>query len=198
MYCIKCGNKLDSNNNFCPNCGQSTKQEMNYIKYNQEKPKTNVGAIIVTIISAFFFILLITVPCLIIFFLIGKHLNDVQTLNYIEFGYDNIPTIYNVIGPKDICDISDQSNLYTTKYTLVYCKNELSKDDINYYLNYLIENESFTETNNLLDRTIIKDSYDENSKIIVTIDYEEESITYYKYTDYSPDSKNDFANNVSI
>lgn len=192
MYCIKCGNKLEAKNKYCTKCGyptnsniQSSNNVNQYPNY-QEKPKTNVAAIIITIVSALVIIGIIVLFIFAIFFTVKEALTEFETLEYVTFENDRIPTIYHVIGEKDICNISTSDNITSTQYNLTYCSNSLTKSEMNDYLDYLIENENFTEVENTYDRTIIKDSYDTNMKIKISIDYYEESITYYKHYEYSP------------
>lgn len=105
--------------------------------------------------------------CVIIFSMLNKQKNA----DYYVMGTDQIASVKNVIGVRDISGVSTstQSEISSKSYNY---KSETSTNDISEYITYLVEKEGFIPTilNQQSDQPVYaKKSADEGKVLILTI-----------------------------
>ena len=183
MYCPKCGTERKEENNFCSICGYNFLTRDNpqaampvpvSTQTSDSKKVVKIILIIVGCILAFFIIL-----ALLIGFGIYFLITNIGKQEYIDVGYELVPSIYEVTGNYyKVCNIRSSSmGLYNSNSIkeITYC-DSLDEDDVEEYRDYLLDEEFFEEE----DDHLIKNS--DSFKIIV--DIEGKTISYYvEYND---------------
>ena len=186
MYCGNCGNKVKPEDSFCGNCGNSL-NKVNYGNSNPQVPNYNVEtkkkgngtalAIIIPIVVVLAIIGFIAGVFIIILALLGSEANK----DYVDLSGDEVPTIYYVIGEKNICNYDSSYNGDEMEITYEYCDNELTADELDEYIEYLIENEGFTDMITYPSTNLVKESDNSDMYIGVEIYKNSNTIIYYKY-----------------
>lgn len=68
-----------------------------------------------------------------VFGFLGKY----KTMEYIELGNDEIPTIYKIIGEKKVCSVNSKTSGDYSYEVLSYCEDEITTSEMNRYAEYL-------------------------------------------------------------
>lgn len=71
MYCINCGNKVNSTDNFCNKCGNNVSTNQNLNTQPKENKSTNVSLVLGIIACCLFFIPFISIPLAILAIVLG-------------------------------------------------------------------------------------------------------------------------------
>lgn len=71
MYCIHCGNKVNSTDNFCDKCGTNLSTNQNINNQQKENKSTNVSLVLGIIACCLFFIPFISIPLAVIAIIFG-------------------------------------------------------------------------------------------------------------------------------
>lgn len=185
MYCGNCGNKLNEGDLFCDHCGNAvgsnsgSSVSVNGQVVNQPKKKKNIG-LIVAIASPLIFFALVLGVFIFIFIMLFSSLNGVDSEEFVQLSGDEIPTIYQVIGYKSICDYDSSNVGDELKMMYVYCNGELTNYDYEKYINYLIIEEDFVDTTTFAGTELTKESNDDNMYLTIDIDKQTGTIVYTK------------------
>ncbi len=177
MYCPNCGNELNGNK-FCVKCGYNTekKEATNVVNNTTTAPKkSNKAAITVVLIVVFLIIASIIGIIALVFFFSYKFVTNFGTKEYIGINDIKIASIYKVLGEeKEVCGFSGSIGDESTRTYIDYCNN-LSDDEEQKYVEYLMENEGFSFVQGSYKYTLTKE---ENDVVyVVTID-NNDGITY--------------------
>ena len=183
MYCGKCGNKLNSNDKFCNKCGNPiggsnvVSPIQPQVKQNKKSSIPIVLAIVIPIIVLVGVVALIGgIACIVLVFLSNQ--NNVE---YVDLSGDEIPTIYYVVGERNICNYETSYKNDEIQITYEYCDGELSNSDYMEYVNYLENYEDFVNISDYSSINLVKESDEEGMYIGVEIDRYSDSFVYYKY-----------------
>ena len=103
MICPKCGNEM--NGNVCENCGNN--KQFNFNKFIKKEDNKSVIIIFASVII-FFFILVYSF----------RYLKDLETKDIIKIGNEKIPSVYKVIGKKNIVNVISSSTNYFIYYEI--------------------------------------------------------------------------------
>ena len=120
MICPKCGNEM--NGNVCENCGNN--KQFNFNKFIKKEDNKSVIIIFASII--------------IFFFILGysfRYLKDLETKDIIKIGNEKIPSVYKVIGKKNIVNVISSS----TNYFIYYNTFDFTDDDLYNYVQSLLD-----------------------------------------------------------
>lgn len=193
-YCTLCGNPVDGSKTIVTRTvvenpieemskekeqGRKLYYDNNTRRYggsvgNNTTSKGGIGCLIVFLIVFF-------LPFIGVFVGVFSFFDSFQSEEYVEFGEDMIPTIYEVLGNKSsICSYSSTSYDMEEKLIVEYCEDEVSLEDYNEYVNYLIDSEDFYDVEAHGVRILRKDSLDDNLEIVININYDTNTITYEK------------------
>ena len=195
MYCRRCGNKIEGNHKYCKYCGIEIPSKMSY-EYpgyptnetinTTTKQKKNIGAVLLALIVPFIaIVIIITIIGMIFKFTIGT-LDEKQTQEYVNFNDYQIPTVYKILGEKDICSYKTSSSDLTKELEFFYCKNESNEEDLTKYAEHLAKNEKFAIEKNF-NRITLKKELKDKGNIKIEIDIINSAIKYY-YTTYNTDN----------
>ncbi len=100
-----------------------------------------------------------------LFFVANNILKGYNKREFYEFGSDKIPSIYTVLGRKDIVTFQESSQLYIAKYSVA----SFSNDDLENYVSALYE-QDFKSIHMVDDAiSLIRPANQENQVIIVNI-----------------------------
>ena len=181
MFCPNCGQQANANNKFCENCGQPLDINIPNNSSNGEvvntPKKVNKKAVAIALIIPLIFIILIVGSIGFVAWLVFSSLGDIQTKEYIEFGDAEIPTVYSVLGEKNVCSYNSETTYSGKVVHYQYCDGELNYDEYNKYISYLLENEDFLGSNTNSYVVLQKDADDEQT-ILVKIDKANNEIVY--------------------
>ena len=120
MICPKCGNEM--NGNVCENCGNN--KQFNFNKFIKKEDNKSVIIIFASVI--------------IFFFILGysfRYLKDLETKDIIKIGNEKIPSVYKVIGKKNIVNVISSS----TNYFIYYNTFDFTDDDLYNYVQSLLD-----------------------------------------------------------
>lgn len=186
MYCGNCGNKVKPEDGFCGNCGNPL-NKVNYGNSNPQVPNYNVEtkkkgngtalAIIIPIVVVLAIIGFIAGVFIIILTLLSSEANK----DYVDLSGDEVPTINYVIGERNICSYDSSYSGDEMEITYEYCDNDLTADELDEYIDYLIENEGFTDMITYPSTNLVKESDNSDMYIGVEIYKNSNTIIYYKY-----------------
>ncbi len=192
MFCRNCGYKLKDNELFCTKCGTKAGDFPNLgnvssapvlVSSTNNNSKFPIWLIILLVIFVIGFI------CVIGFILIvalaiatddGLY-TDEEIADYVYVDDDKIPTMYNLVGVYEMCDYPETITKYDGKVvTYSYCDIFIDDESLDEYVDDLIADYGFEETDADSTRTVTKDSVDDDYLIIVDIDYDNYFIHYRK------------------
>lgn len=186
MYCRSCGNSLNNGENYCRHCGSRVVSNVNYQNnmnnQGNQKKKLSGWAIFAIIAIPLTIIGIIIAFMVFVFSIVFGVLEEAQTEPYIELGNESIPSIYNVIGERELCSVSTDNGISDYYAEYEYCDDYLNIDEYNEYLDYLIEEEGFIEKNSYYYRSVIKESNYSGMILEVEIDLAND-IIYYRRKD---------------
>ncbi|MEG0909140.1 MAG: hypothetical protein RSH78_02125 [Bacilli bacterium] len=180
MKCNKCGNNVYGN--ICNNCGEHLKiinfgNTDEVIKEKNEYINLVIKAIIITSLLVF-----ITLICLGFY-----NLSVCSKKEYIKFNEEKIPTIYKIIGLKEVKSYKTTKN----KGRINYNVNDFTEKELQNYLNSLykinyVEFETNDSTIGLVKKTnqlgmIVEILISSNKgELILEYNYKEDSLKNYK------------------
>lgn len=162
MKCPKCGN--DVKENVCPNCGHN----MNGINHNNEI-KTNKS-------QNNFLLIIMFSSVIIFFFILGlsfKTIKDYEIKDYIKYAEDEIPTVYKIIGKKNIVNIIK----IKTKEIISYKTSDFTNDDLYNYVQSLYDI-NFVDLEAADGFKLIKESKEKGKIIIISITTDRSQIDF--------------------
>ena len=147
MYCKKCGTDL-KNNKFCTNCGFNNDEEPAIVEGvttpTTEPKKSSKPAVAGVLIVVIIFIVAIISIIAVVFIFTFKTITSIATKDFVELSKFNVPSIYKVTGEKhSICGYSFSNGDDEGKVTIEYCE-DISDEDIEEYVDYLIEKADFS------------------------------------------------------
>lgn len=175
MYCPNCGKEMNGGK-FCSSCGFNVEQKKEEIAKATEVPsKTNKSGVIVVIVAALVVFIISAVIVTIFGRIISNFTVNVEYQRYVEVHGIKIASVFTVIDEKkDICSYTSSSNDKVAIVSYDYCNN-LSNQEEEIYIDYLVENEGFSFITGSYKYNLFKkvDKY----VITVTID-ENDRITY--------------------
>lgn len=120
MMCPKCGNEM--NGNICENCGNNKQINLNrFIKKDDNKSSIIIFASII-----------------IFFFILGfcfRYIKDLETNDVIKIGNEEIPSVYKVLGKKDIVNVISNSTTHFIYYNTI----DFTDDDLYNYIQSLLD-----------------------------------------------------------
>lgn len=194
-FCTLCGNPVDGENVLNTNntVGSSSKRKL-YYDNNSPKVHGNIGNVGTSFgngnkgcIGCFvvFFIMIFIMVMGILGFVMTSF-NSFKDKEFIEFGADTMPTLFELFGVSEICSVSSEMGIEENEIVLEYC----NKEDNNYgdlfkkYVDHLIDNENFEMIQDGTITILKKESEDEGLDLIIEVDYSNNSISYNKeYSD---------------
>ena len=159
MKCKNCGKEVLSDNN------SFSSYEQNYISKREKEIK--IKYLLLAIIS-----IIIAITSLVstgIFSFINKITKNYETMEYIIFEKDEIPTFSKVVGIKEINDFSVKTSEESSYISISYDIDRLTVEDIDKYSFYLERNgfKSLNKDSEYLFR-YIKQSKEDGYVIIVS------------------------------
>ncbi len=183
MYCGKCGNQINGNAKFCNKCGNPVGGNNNQILVNgapMNEKKSHKAVIAVAIIVPIVLLIAIVGFVVLIMFAVFSTLGEQATEEYVDLSGDEIPTMYYVVGRREVCSYNTSTRDNEIMLSYEYCDGQLNVDDYIEYEDYLLDIEGFTNSSDITTR-FIKESVDDNMYLEVEIDRYTDTITYYKY-----------------
>lgn len=213
MKCRHCGNKVLGEAKYCSSCGNPVngkadpnfnrtvvanpiedmakeKQSGSKLYYDNSSSnyrrtgyvgsnatsKSGVGCLIVFFViffSMFFGI----------FGFIFSMFDSFASKEFIEFGIDSIPTLYELNGESNVCSYSSSSSNSEGEIIMEYCGDSDYDDLFEEYVDYLTDSEDFEMISNGDVIRLVKLSDEEGYMLVVDLDYNNNSITYTKTYD---------------
>ena len=145
MYCRKCGTDL-KDKKFCTKCGFNNSPDpvVEETKQPTEPKKSSKPAVAVVLIVVIIFIVAVISIIAVVFIFAFKTVTSIATNDFIELDKLKVPSIYKVTGEKySICGYSFSNGDDEGKMSIEYC-GEISDDDLEEYVDYLIEESGFS------------------------------------------------------
>ncbi len=193
-YCTLCGNPVDGSktivtrtvveNPIDENKNQVTSGRQLYYDNNSRRinvgvgsnyNKSGAGCLIVVIL---FFL----IPFIGMFIFMMNIFGSFNTEEYVEFGSDQIPTVYNMFDEKfSVCSYSSSTSSDEMNLTVEYCDSDFTNEMLEEYVDYLIEEENFEEKTVNNDIYLVRKSDDIGFEISIQIIYSSKTIAYDKY-----------------
>ncbi len=196
MFCNKCGKEGREGELFCWACGapkgeNAFQQPVIQVPVNnnsvpEQKKKMPTWLTILLIIGGTLSVGIVVFVAFCFFVVLNVNTTTAeyyeQTVSYVFMGEDNIPTLYNLVGEYDLCEIPHHVKVENNEsYEYSYCDDYLDIYVLDDYADYLIDSYDYTELESDEDyRTVVKDSVEEGYVIKVTVYYYRESIEYVR------------------
>ncbi len=206
MKCRHCGNKVLGDAKFCTLCGNpvdgsktivtrtTVENPIDEVKNNENSGRklyydNNSSRIYGKVGSNYnksgagcvFAILLFLIPTFSMIFFVTNMFGSFNTEEYVNFGSDQIPTMYEMFDEKfSICSYSSSTSSGNMSLIVEYCDSDLTEEMLRNYYDYLIEEEEYVE--NTFDDGVylIKESEDMGFEISIQITYSTKTVKYYK------------------
>lgn len=177
MICPKCGNEM--NGNVCENCGNN--KQFNFNKFIKKEDNKSVIIIFASII--------------IFFFILGysfRYLKDLETKDVIKIGNEKIPSVYKVIGKKNIVNVISSS----TNYFIYYNTFDFTDDDLYNYVQSLLDI-NFVESEVDEGMQFVKE-IGNNKVLIVEIKSQDSSLCFSYYEKLGSLSDFNLTGNINV
>lgn len=177
MICPKCGNEM--NGNVCENCGNN--KQFNFNKFIKKEDNKSVIIIFASII--------------IFFFILGysfRYLKDLETKDVIKIGNEKIPSVYKVIGKKNIVNVISSS----TNYFIYYNTFDFTDDDLYNYVQSLLDI-NFVESEVDEGMQFVKE-IGNNKVLIVEIKSQDSSLCFSYYEKLGSLSDYNLTGNINV
>lgn len=177
MICPKCGNEM--NGNVCENCGNN--KQFNFNKFIKKEDNKSVIIIFASII--------------IFFFILGysfRYLKDLETKDVIKIGNEKIPSVYKVIGKKNIVNVISSS----TNYFIYYNTFDFTDDDLYNYVQSLLDI-NFVESEVNEGMQFVKE-IGNNKVLIVEIKSQDSSLCFSYYEKLGSLSDYNLTGNINV
>lgn len=177
MICPKCGNEM--NGNVCENCGNN--KQFNFNKFIKKEDNKSVIIIFASVI--------------IFFFILGysfRYLKDLETKDIIKIGNEKIPSVYKVIGKKNIVNVISSS----TNYFIYYNTFDFTDDDLYNYVQSLLDI-NFVESEVDEGMQFIKE-IGNNKVLIVEIKSQDSSLCFSYYEKLGSLSDFNLTGNINV
>ena len=177
MICPKCGNEM--NGNVCENCGNN--KQFNFNKFIKKEDNKSVIIIFASII--------------IFFFILGysfRYLKDLETKDVIKIGNEKIPSVYKVIGKKNIVNVISSS----TNYFIYYNTFDFTDDDLYNYVQSLLDI-NFVESEVDDGMQFVKE-IGNNKVLIVEIKSQDSSLCFSYYEKLGSLSDYNLTGNINV
>ena len=177
MICPKCGNEM--NGNVCENCGNN--KQFNFNKFIKKEDNKSVIIIFASII--------------IFFFILGysfRYLKDLETKDIIKIGNEKIPSVYKVIGKKNIVNVISSS----TNYFIYYNTFDFTDDDLYNYVQSLLDI-NFVESEVDEGMQFVKE-IGNNKVLIVEIKSQDSSLCFSYYEKLGSLSDFNLTGNINV
>lgn len=177
MICPKCGNEM--NGNVCENCGNN--KQFNFNKFIKKEDNKSVIIIFASII--------------IFFFILGysfRYLKDLETKDIIKIGNEKIPSVYKVIGKKNIVNVISSS----TNYFIYYNTFDFTDDDLYNYVQSLLDI-NFVESEVNEGMQFVKE-IGNNKVLIVEIKSQDSSLCFSYYEKLGSLSDFNLTGNINV
>ena len=177
MICPKCGNEM--NGNVCENCGNN--KQFNFNKFIKKEDNKSVIIIFASII--------------IFFFILGysfRYLKDLETKDIIKIGNEKIPSVYKVIGKKNIVNVISSS----TNYFIYYNTFDFTDDDLYNYVQSLLDI-NFVESEVDEGMQFVKE-IGNNKVLIVEIKSQDSSLCFSYYEKLGSLSDYNLTGNINV
>ncbi len=177
MICPKCGNEM--NGNVCENCGNN--KQFNFNKFIKKDDNKSVIIIFASII--------------IFFFILGysfRYLKDLETKDVIKIGNEKIPSVYKVIGKKNIVNVISSS----TNYFIYYNTFDFTDDDLYNYVQSLLDI-NFVESEVDEGMQFVKE-IGNNKVLIVEIKSQDSSLCFSYYEKLGSLSDYNLTGNINV
>ena len=200
MRCVHCGNNILGNPKFCTCCGQpmnggnayvqsNGKRQLYYTNgYNNEGTYNNVspnskGSKGIFIFFGIFMAIM-GLPIMLIAIFSFVFMGSMDKIDYVEFDNVSIPTIYTVLGERDVCSAGNMGSLENENMEIGYCDPLMDKE-IAEYFKYLVDEEGFVYNNEYY---IVK--YLEDDMIVTVRVMDDNSTLYYETYHFSQTKTN--------
>ena len=177
MICPKCGNEM--NGNVCENCGNN--KQFNFNKFIKKEDNKSVIIIFASVI--------------IFFFILGysfRYLKDLETKDVIKIGNEKIPSVYKVIGKKNIVNVISSS----TNYFIYYNTFDFTDDDLYNYVQSLLDI-NFVESEVDEGMQFVKE-IGNNKVLIVEIKSQDSSLCFSYYEKLGSLSDYNLTGNINV
>ena len=177
MICPKCGNEM--NGNVCENCGNN--KQINFNKFIKKDDNKSVIIIFASVI--------------IFFFILGysfRYLKDLETKDIIKIGNEKIPSVYKVIGKKNIVNVISSS----TNYFIYYNTFDFTDDDLYNYVQSLLDI-NFVESEVDDGMQFVKE-IGNNKVLIVEIKSQDSSLCFSYYEKLGSLSDYNLTGNINV
>ena len=177
MICPKCGNEM--NGNVCENCGNN--KQFNFNKFIKKEDNKSVIIIFASVI--------------IFFFILGysfRYLKDLETKDIIKIGNEKIPSVYKVIGKKNIVNVISSS----TNYFIYYNTFDFTDDDLYNYVQSLLDI-NFVESEVDDGMQFVKE-IGNNKVLIVEIKSQDSSLCFSYYEKLGSLSDYNLTGNINV
>ena len=177
MICPKCGNEM--NGNVCENCGNN--KQFNFNKFIKKEDNKSVIIIFASII--------------IFFFILGysfRYLKDLETKYVIKIGNEKIPSVYKVIGKKNIVNVISSS----ANYFIYYNTFDFTDDDLYNYVQSLLDI-NFVESEEDEGMQFVKE-IGNNIVLIVEIKSQDSSLCFSYYEKLGSLSDFNLTGNINV
>ena len=177
MICPKCGNEM--NGNVCENCGNN--KQFNFNKFIKKEDNKSVIIFFASII--------------IFFFILGysfRYLKDLETKDVIKIGNEKIPSVYKVIGKKNIVNVISSS----ANYFIYYNTFDFTDDDLYNYVQSLLDI-NFVESEVDEGMQFVKE-IGNNKVLIVEIKSQDSSLCFSYYEKLGSLSDFNLTGNINV